>query len=173
MINATVSRSSSSASNAAAEEEQEFTPILQLIYISAETYRFDPEDLKILLQKARENNEQLGISGMLVYHEGSFLQILEGPEEDVMALYNKINRDRRHGEVKLLLRSVETERKFHDWSMGFVNIDDEGTTRKLTGFKDFFRRGFSIPAMREESGLVGRVLREFRDNGKWRAAVDA
>ena len=58
--------------------------MLQLIYASAATVRFSVADLKHLLAIARANNESLGVSGMLVFQEGSFLQIIEGEDDAVL-----------------------------------------------------------------------------------------
>jgi len=53
--------------------------LIQLIYVSAATNRFNPAELRELLRLARLKNQQLDVTGMLLYHEGSFLQVLEGP----------------------------------------------------------------------------------------------
>ena len=144
--------------------------LLQLIYISAATVPFSQHDLKLLLKKARTNNKKFNVSGMLIYHEGSFFQVLEGPEEAVLSIYDIISDDPRHDEVQLLLRQMVEERSFADWSMGFVNTEDEPLSH-LPGFSDFFKRGFSIPEMRKEKSLLGRVMREFRE-GKWRQRIE-
>ena len=78
-----------------AASEEEF--VLQLGYASAATVEFSDDDLRELLAKSRSNNMAAGITGMLLYHEGSFLQVLEGPSEAVEHLYARIRRDKRHG----------------------------------------------------------------------------
>lgn len=152
------------------EEIVEEIELVQWIYISAATVPFDQSDLTTLLEKAREKNHKVNVSGMLVYHEGSFFQVLEGPAEEVEKVYDIISDDPRHDEVQLLLKHQIEERSFPDWSMGFVNTEKEPLS-KLPGFSDFFKRGFSIPEMRKEKSLLGRVMREFRE-GKWRQRIE-
>ncbi len=69
------------------------TPLHQLVYISAAEHDFPEKELQELLAKARENNSKLDISGMLLFHEGSFIQALEGEKAAVESLYNKIGQD--------------------------------------------------------------------------------
>ena len=127
------------------EEENVETPtFLQLIYISAATVDFTNEDLTTLMQKARANNTKVDVSGMLIYHEGSFFQVLEGPEEHVLEIYDLIADDPRHDDVKLLLKSEVEKRSFADWSMGFVNPNRK-LFQQIEGFADFFKPGFSVP----------------------------
>ncbi len=153
----------------AAVEEEEKVEYLQLIYISAATVEFTTQDLTSLLAKAREKNAKVDVSGMLIYHEGSFFQVLEGPEDEVYRIYDMIEYDDRHDDVKLLLKSYVDKRSFENWSMGFVNTDRE-LFQQISGFSDFFKPGFAVPDMRDADSLLGRVMTEFRD-GKWRQCV--
>ena len=65
----------------------EANDLTQVMYASAALAVFSPRDLAELLAKARARNEACDISGLLVYFEGSFLQVLEGPQDDVELLY--------------------------------------------------------------------------------------
>ena len=142
--------------------------MIQLIYASAATVDFSNADLKELLRIARKNNESLNISGMLLYHEKSFLQILEGEEASVFPLFDKIHQDSRHNQVKLLLKANVEERSFQDWMMGFY--DTSGHTPPLdAGYVDFFR---GRPILDENEGDRARkVLMQFRE-GAWRQRVN-
>ena len=151
-------------------QEEEKVEYLQMIYISAATVQFTTEDLAKLLSKARANNSSVDVTGMLIFHEGSFFQVLEGPEEEVFKIYDLISDDPRHDDVKLLLKSKVEKRSFEDWSMGFVNPEKE-LFKQIHGFADFFKPGFSVPEMRKEKSMLGRVMREFRE-GKWRQCVE-
>jgi len=142
--------------------------MIQMIYASAATVEFSDEDLKALLLTARERNQELEISGMLVYHEGSFLQILEGHEDAVLALYAKIERDDRHDNVKMLLRSEIDERSFGEWKMGFYDAN-RGAGIADAGFVDFFRGGLLFDVSKGDRARS--VLLQFRE-GAWRQHVD-
>lgn len=87
--------------------------MFQLIYVSTAVRRFREEELHALADRARTNNDRLGITGVLVYRNGSFLHVLEGEDEDtVRQLYDTIRQDDRHKWVTLLKASSLDERDF-------------------------------------------------------------
>ena len=94
--------------------------MIEVIYASAEVQPFTATALAELLAKARKNNHALGVSGMLLHHNGSFLQVLEGPEPIVDALFTKIGKDPRHARMMIVKRRSISQRAFGEWSMGFV-----------------------------------------------------
>ena len=96
-----------------------------LIYSSTSATLFSEQQLRTLLNQARANNEQQGLTGILLYHAGQFMQLLEGPPAAVHAVYSQIAQDPRHTSIiKLADKSVES-RSFPDWSMAFRVLDDE------------------------------------------------
>ena len=97
--------------------------IHQLIYASAATIEWSPGALLDLLHLARRHNGEVGISGMLAHNGGTFLQFLEGPAGEVEATLRRIEGDRRHTELAVLLRREVEHRWFPDWSMGFEELD--------------------------------------------------
>jgi hypothetical protein len=99
-----------------------FTPLLSLVYTSASTHLMTEAELDALLMKSRERNSQLGLTGMLLYYDGAFIQVLEGPEENVRMLYTRIGQDPRHHRVIRLLEEYIPERNFPDWSMGYHRL---------------------------------------------------
>ena len=110
--------------------------LLQLVYVSAAAVEFTDEDLYRLLSVARENNEKLDVTGVLLFKDNTFFQVLEGDPEVVQALYDKIELDPRHNNVLLLAsRSIDL-RNFGQWSMGFMQ--DQQDIAELPGFVDFF-----------------------------------
>ena len=78
-------------------------PMIQLIYASSATIHFTLDKLEEMLSAGRARNKARGITGMIVYHQGRFLQILEGEEHVVDALFEKILIDSRHNHVERLL----------------------------------------------------------------------
>ena len=93
--------------------------LFQIVYLSRAGDGFDPDSLDELLALARARNAEQDITGMLLYSEGSFIQVLEGPEQAVQNTFSKIEKDTRHREVKVVLRTHVDERAFAEWSMGF------------------------------------------------------
>lgn len=156
----------------AAEVETEDVPepAYQLLYISASNHDFTEEELSDLLAKARVNNEKLNVSGMLLYHEGSFIQALEGPQEHVEMLYKKIGKDKRHTETKVLYKGDTPQRDFDGWSMGFYR-SKQTKSENLEGFHQFLTKGFVHNEEGVNSGAARKALLAFRE-GKWRQRVE-
>lgn len=96
-----------------------------LVYLSSARQLYTTSDLSDILKKSRLNNTNRNITGLLLYHDGSILQILEGDEESVMDVYHKIEQDDRHYNVLQLVTGTSEERNFPDWSMGFKTVTDE------------------------------------------------
>ena len=142
--------------------------MIEIIYASAEAQPFSPNALAELLAKARENNRTLGVSGVLLHHKGSFLQVLEGPEPVVDALFHKIGKDPRHTRMMVIKRRSISERAFGEWSMGFVLPNPATIARKLDGFNRFLQNG-ALPTTGAAEGLC-QILYGFR-TGKWRQHV--
>ena len=108
--------------------------MLSLTYFSTETVPFSDADLFELLEVSRRNNIADDITGMMIYHDGHFVQVLEGPEEAVRATYARIASDVRHRDISLELEDRVEERAFPDWSMGFA----DGAAVDTVGFSTFF-----------------------------------
>jgi hypothetical protein len=107
-----------------------------LVYVSSATTAFSDADLATLLEKSQRDNALRDISGMLLFRDGNFMQLLEGEQQAVDALFKKIVLDSRHaGAIKMLNGDVEA-RSFPDWSMAFRNLND-ASVRSLPGFSDF------------------------------------
>lgn len=104
--------------------------ITSLVYISRASEEFRTraarQQLKIY---AQTENAKHDITGLLIYCEGHFVQIIEGEAAAIDTLYAKIARDKRHSESKILLRSVTSMRMFSKWSMGIVETEDEPDTQ--------------------------------------------
>ena len=112
--------------------------ILKLIYISDATVDFSDEDLKKLLEKARTNNQRIGITGMMIYAGGKFFQVLEGEPEVVNNLLEKIEKDSRHNKIVVMSTDLGAGRYFADWSMGFVKSDARTVAEQLDGYLEIF-----------------------------------
>ncbi len=97
-------------------------PLVSAVYISSARIGHEREVVNIL-RVSRENNQRAGLTGLLAYKDGNFLQILEGPQSELMRTVDVIGRDRRHaGMIVLAKRRIE-ERLFPDWSMAFREIE--------------------------------------------------
>ena len=77
-----------------------------------------------LSTSSADRNAERGITGLLILSAESFLQVLEGPVDEVNDLYLRIARDERHGQLRLLRFESISERSFEDWAMHVVDLDD-------------------------------------------------
>ncbi len=147
------------------------SPLYELVYVSAATRPFLGVELQGLLEKARTRNAACSVSGMLLYAEGSFLQVLEGDEASVSAVFTRVQSDRRHDKVLRLFSGPIDERSFGEWSMGFVDPRlSDATARALSGFTDFLRHGRHDVSSHQTSERVQAVGSQFRQ-GRWRQAA--
>jgi hypothetical protein len=92
------------------------------MYASRAIPSVDQDELVSILRKSKANNPSLGVTGVLCFSEGIFLQALEGGRSQVNRLYNRIATDSRHTQVELLSYQEIGERRFAGWSMGQVNV---------------------------------------------------
>ena len=72
-----------------------------------------------LMKVAQSQNEKFGVTGVLFYFEGQFLQVIEGEQKTLNALMANIKRDSRHKNVETLIDEPIAERGFESWSMAF------------------------------------------------------
>ncbi len=91
----------------------------QILYTSKATSPFSDDQLKELLELARSRNSLKSITGMLLYCNSHFVQLLEGQESDLSTLFAIISADRRHEDVEKVLMSEIAAPQFPDWSMGY------------------------------------------------------
>jgi hypothetical protein len=134
--------------------------VIRIVYVSTAAVAFADKDLRTLLARARERNAAVGVTGMLLHHDGAFMQVLEGAADVVDVVFARIVRDPRHRNVVLLDRRDSDERSFPDWSMGFIDI--YGTAQELPGF----RTVSDLVALAGNRAEIDRIVRGFR-NGRW------
>jgi hypothetical protein len=105
-----------------------------LIYTSRALNDFSGPDLQKLLVLSRLNNGGANVTGMLIYRDSAFLQVLEGEKTAVREVFNRIEADLRHARVDVLIEreSMGEHRAFGKWSMGFANV--ASNAQVLNGF---------------------------------------
>jgi hypothetical protein len=138
--------------------------LMHCIYASAATRHFETAELTILLQAARTHNDGAGLTGMLLYTEGSFFQVLEGVPDAVEALYARIERDKRHEHVTKIVTEAIPSRSFAHWTMGFSQVSCEELAL-ISGANDFFSGSSCFLGL--DSGRAKKLLSAFRE-GRWR-----
>ena len=143
--------------------------LVQLIYTSKAIQPFSEPALQTLLANARHNNQTLGVSGILLYEAGSFLQVLEGTEAAVDTIYGQVCKDPRHENLTLLAKKHVAQRDFGDWTMGYAGLSRE-EVQSVEGMNDFFDDGYCYIDL--NAGQAKAILTRFL-NGRWPKALIA
>jgi hypothetical protein len=128
--------------------------LVRLLYASRAAEPAADGLVDAIVQQARRNNPELGITGVLCHGGEVFLQVLEGGRDPVNALYNRIIADRRHRRVTLLNYEEILERRFAAWTMGHVNLSKVNSSTLLK---------YSERALIDPYALSGRVSAALTD----------
>jgi hypothetical protein len=107
-----------------------------IAYLSNLSRQLSKEELFALATYASENNKKKEICGILLYSGNKFLQVLQGEEAAVKALYEKIARDSRHRNVTVIIESHSMAKEFGNWSMAFkdLTLDERALHPELSNF---------------------------------------
>jgi hypothetical protein len=135
--------------------------LIGLIYVSKAVTVFKEEELLGLLFKARPKNRGLGITGLLLYKAGNFIQLLEGERDVVMRLFQEISCDPRHCNILCVLNAGIPAREFPEWSMGFKNLD----TLKpgdVPGYSDFMDVPLTVEEFDKDRSRALNLLTLFK-----------
>jgi len=133
----------------------------RLVYVSSAVEPFSDEALKKLLAVSRRKNERRGITGLLLYSDGTFLQVLEGEPQVVETLFAKIVRDPRHRGALRLLDQPIAARTFADWSMAFKSVDPE-QARQTPGFNAALESQSAGYALPQIDAKILKLVETFR-----------
>lgn len=117
--------------------DQTSEQLVELIYSSLPIIAFREADIRIMLEQIRPKNKAMDVTGMLVFANMQFLQVLEGRRRDVNRIFQSITHDARHHEVNLIsVRNIAT-RRFGEWDMAFNGGDNVKKLSDAFGQPDF------------------------------------
>lgn len=136
--------------------------LYHIVYLSASSHLLSDAELEAILSTSRANNRERGITGMLLYSDGGFIQVLEGPPSEVMSLYHTIERDPRHKRLIALLKGPIEERNFPDWEMGFQRVDPDAD--EISGYSRFFDDPPPKEAFRDVLPRPLKLLLSFKES---------
>lgn len=119
------------------------------------------DELLQLLQGCRENNAGRGITGMLLYGNGTFLQVLEGEEQAIDELLDLIEQDPRHTDLQVIQRKAIERREYSGWSMGFKRVS-ERSLHGVEGLEDFSEADFNPASLSRQATIVESLMKHFR-----------
>jgi hypothetical protein len=136
--------------------------MIQTAYVSRAAETMTQEALLSLLQQCLANNESSGVTGMLLYGNDTFLQVLEGEEAVLDAVIDKIRKDPRHSRIHFLYRNPLERRQYADWSMGFKRISAQGL-QAIGGLSEFREKDFNFDYLVEHEAVVETLMERFRE----------
>ncbi len=137
--------------------------MIYLVYVSSATRLLTQAELVELLAQSRDKNLKLGVTGMLLYQDGNFMQVLEGEADAVRPLfYGSIMQDPRHHDIIVLDEGELAERQFPDWSMGFRDLG-KLAKQGMPGFNSFMSQSRYIKDFRTDATGCWDLLKSFRD----------
>lgn len=141
-------------------KQQFYMALIHLIYVSRATHLMSQEALGDILVVAQAHNTECNITGMLIYKDQSFLQILEGEGAQVLSLFNRIKADQRHCRVKRLLCERITARNFPNWQMGFENLE-YWDKAQLPNYAEFMNKDYEISGFIKNPNSAHKLLAYF------------
>lgn len=136
--------------------------MFQLVYISKALKSLSKAELTALLRQANANNKKVGISGILVYKDDQFVQVLEGEETIIRRLFEKISEDPRHTEISILSQGHIPQPEFPDWAMGFRDLSQDDLLG-LYGNKKSLGKSINIENFRTQPDACVKMLRFIRE----------
>ncbi|GAA4340599.1 hypothetical protein GCM10023149_52160 [Mucilaginibacter gynuensis] len=133
-----------------------------LIYVSTATKLLSEYELTDLLTESRDLNARDNITGMLLYAEGTFIQVLEGEQHVVSATFNRIEQDSRHKNIILLTVGTISNRNFPSWTMGFMSANAD-ILSEFSGYINPAQIGFLNGP---DGSKVIKLLKSFAQDNK-------
>ncbi len=138
--------------------------LYRICYASTQKEPMSAAQLIALLHFARERNSANGITGVLLHRQDSFMQVIEGKEAAVLALFDKIKKDPRHQRVEVLDEHAVEEREFSDWQMGFMELDEVDVSM-LPGFSNFLNEADDSRTVLRRLSQTRRLMMLFKSLG--------
>jgi Sensors of blue-light using FAD len=142
-------------------EIRRFSMLYSMTYVSSACTPFSKLQLHDLLAVSNRNNKRDAITGMLLYKDGNFMQVLEGDRTSVEQTSERIERDSRHRGVITLLRGELQARQFAGWAMGFQDLTAL-VGNSPEGYTPFLQSALTDPAFSKNPSAAQKLLLSFR-----------
>jgi hypothetical protein len=136
--------------------------LLSAVYVSSAYSGMTDQELAALLEISRENNKVRGITGMLLYRGGDFMQVIEGPAANIEHLLKALAADKRHTGMTILKKSVILERQFSGWQMAFRDLNG-ADVKSMEGYSPFMEFSFQGNEFKEKPNLSYKLLLQFKE----------
>ncbi|MCA9313231.1 BLUF domain-containing protein, partial [Candidatus Saccharibacteria bacterium] len=123
-------------------------------YISNSVDLWNKNQLDTLFLFAKTQNVFQNITGLLLYNEGTFLQVLEGEKDMVDSLLSKIKLDKRHNQLTVMMDRSIKHRLFKNFQTGLVSSNNEKELVKL-------KSKIQLPKTSKYAKSLGAILDSF------------
>jgi hypothetical protein len=130
------------------------TQLSCLCYVSSAFHPLELTELQDLLEDSRDFNARVGVTGVLLHHDGGFFQYIEGPPEGVSDVYVRIRASRLHHSIVEMLNEPVAARSFADWRMGSTHVPES----TILSLRDARWRTLVDPPRRAEELSAGMIL---------------
>lgn len=125
----------------------------QLVYVSNRKSNCTQEEIDKILASCKKNNPSLEITGVLLYSDTKFIQLVEGDAKVIMSLYDKIKLDPRHSNPMMISYGTIQEKSFPSWHMG---------TKKIAGNEIDFKTNIT----NEDKTIFNNMLKGTEESGQ-------
>ena len=128
-----------------------------IIYQSKGQEKFTFNDIELMLLKAKQKNKKLKITGCIVYANYKFIQLIQGPKQAIIDLYQDIKNDDRHYSVMTLLEKSSKEKLWSDWSMAMLNFS--GNSKQIMSSRILLETYFETANKKEKDSDAFKIFR--------------
>ncbi len=135
--------------------------LIHIVYVSFSKKSLSEDEIFKLLTEVRAKNKARDVTGLLLYNNEAFIQVIEGEKGTIHNLFEIIKKDTRHENVVKLLEEPIESRAFPDWSMGFQKITKKETS-EIKGFSDFMLSDNPEEKIKKTTTDVIYLLNKFR-----------
>ena len=134
--------------------------MITLIYHSVATKFCSNDELNLFLTSVRNKNIRLNVTGVLFYHRGNILQIIEGEYDTIIELFERIKFDPRHTDIVKLVDFPISKRSYSNWSMAFQQFSDNDWV-KVIGYLNIEDEQIGLPQHSEKYGYLKVFIDSF------------
>lgn len=141
-----------------------------LLYRSTALQPPTERELGQLIRSSQLRNRALGITGMLVYENGQYLQSLEGPPDAMEQIWSSIRRDPRHCSIEILKQTLTPGRMFSGWDMKLLRRAPGDLKSRENSLQAIERLQDEVPlmtrlALEGEQDALTQIVQDFVARG--------
>ncbi|MDQ2180065.1 BLUF domain-containing protein [Marinifilum sp. D714] len=134
--------------------------LIHIVYVSFSRNQLSELELDQLLSEIRPKNLANGVTGLLLYNDEIFIQVIEGETDTIRTLYDILQKDRRHTNIVKILEEKIDQRSFPDWSMGYQKLSKEDS-KDLPGFTDVMSSNDIRNSLKQSSQAIVDLIVKF------------